>query len=35
MEAAEELLAQPPGAMLTQMLLDYHELRERLKSCAP
>ena len=34
-EAADELLALPPGSILTQMLLDYHELREKLKTCAP
>ena len=32
-EAAGELLALPPGSILTQMLLDYHELREKLKVC--
>lgn len=32
-EAAGELLALPPGSILTQMLLDYHSLREKLKVC--
>lgn len=32
-EAADELLVLPPGSIITQMLLDYGELRNRLRAC--
>lgn len=33
LEAVDEILALPPGSILERMLLDYHELREKLKVC--
>lgn len=32
-EAHDELLALPPGSILPQFMLDYGELRERLRAC--
>lgn len=34
-EAADELLTLPAGSILTQMMVDYGELRARLRTCAP
>jgi hypothetical protein len=32
-EAAEEILALPPGSILTQMMIDYGALRAKLREC--
>jgi hypothetical protein len=32
-EAADELLALPPGSILTQMMIDYGQLRAKLREC--
>jgi hypothetical protein len=32
-EAADELLALPPGSILTQMMIDYGALRAKLREC--
>jgi hypothetical protein len=32
-EAADELLALPPGSILTQMMIDYGTLRAKLREC--
>ena len=32
-EAADKLLALPPGSILTEMMLDYAQLRDKLRAC--
>jgi hypothetical protein len=32
-EAAEEILALPPGSILVEMMLDYAETRAKLRAC--
>lgn len=32
-EAAEEILALPPGSILVEMMIDYAELRAKLRAC--